>query len=149
MRELGVLDRVAVYRILDLADLGGLEAESFDAVVCVGGPLSYLLDKESVGVQQVLRVVKPGGTVVLGVMSRCPLRVPAPAHFGPMIEAAAMRQPASRLATRNTAWNEEPWRLRHVAAATMPSLPSRTGRMSSTIAGGSPWSLSATSDASP
>lgn len=69
MRELGVLDRVAEYRILDLADLSGLEAESFDAVVCVGGPLSYLLDQESVGVQQVLRVVKPGGTVVLGVMS--------------------------------------------------------------------------------
>ena len=69
MRDLGVLDLVGDYRILDLVDLSALEAESFDAVVCVGGPLSYLLDKESVGVQQVLRVVRPGGIVVLGVMS--------------------------------------------------------------------------------
>ena len=69
MRELGVLDRVDEYRVLDLVDLSALEAESFDAVVCVGGPLSYLLDKESAGVRQVLRVVRAGGVVVLGVMS--------------------------------------------------------------------------------
>ena len=69
MRELGVVHLVDEYRVLDLADLGALEAESFDAVVCVGGPLSYLMDKQSVGVQQVLRVVRPGGIVVLGVMS--------------------------------------------------------------------------------
>lgn len=69
MRELGVVDRVDEYRVLDLLDLNALEAESFDAVVCVGGPLSYLLDKESVGVSQILRVVRPGGIVVLGVMS--------------------------------------------------------------------------------
>ena len=69
MRDLGVLDRVADYRVLDLVDLGAVEPSSFDAVVCVGGPLSYLLDKESVGVGQILRVVKPGGIVVLGVMS--------------------------------------------------------------------------------
>ncbi len=69
MRDLGVLDRVDEYRVLDLADLGALEAESFDAVVCVGGPLSYLLDREADGVREVLRVVRPGGIVVLGVMS--------------------------------------------------------------------------------
>ncbi|MYJ75438.1 MAG: class I SAM-dependent methyltransferase, partial [Gammaproteobacteria bacterium] len=69
MRELGVLNQVDEYRILDLADLGALDAASFDAVVCVGGPLSYLLDKESEGLRQMLRVVKAGGIVVLGVMS--------------------------------------------------------------------------------
>lgn len=69
MRDLGVLDRVADYRVLDLVDLGAVEPSSFDAVVCVGGPLSYLLDMESVGIQQILRVVRPGGIVVLGVMS--------------------------------------------------------------------------------
>ena len=69
MRDLGVLDRVADYRVLDMVDLGAVEPSSFDAVVCVGGPLSYLLDKESVGVRQILRVVRPGGIVVLGVMS--------------------------------------------------------------------------------
>ncbi len=69
MRELGVLDLVAEHEVLDMVDLGALEPGSFDAVVCVGGPLSYLLDKEPVGVQQLLRVVRPGGIVVLGVMS--------------------------------------------------------------------------------
>ena len=69
MRELGVLDLVAEHEVLDMVDLGALEPDSFDAVVCVGGPLSYLLDKEPVGVQQLLRVVRPGGIVVLGVMS--------------------------------------------------------------------------------
>ena len=57
------------FGVLDLVDLGALEPDSFDAVVCVGGPLSYLLDKESVAVTQLLRVVRPGGIVVLGVMS--------------------------------------------------------------------------------
>ncbi|MCY3810604.1 MAG: class I SAM-dependent methyltransferase [Gammaproteobacteria bacterium] len=69
MRELGVLDLVAHYRVLDMVDLGAVEPSSFDAVVCVGGPLSYLLDKESVGIREILGVVRPGGIVVLGVMS--------------------------------------------------------------------------------
>ena len=69
MRDLGVLNQVDEYRVLDLADLSALDTASFDAVVCVGGPLSYLLDKESAGVRQILRVVKTGGIAVLGVMS--------------------------------------------------------------------------------
>lgn len=69
MRDLGVLDRVDKYRELDLADLSSLQPESFDAIVCVGGPLSYLLDKKSVGMQQMLRILKSGGIVILGVMS--------------------------------------------------------------------------------
>ena len=69
MRDLGVYDLVDDYRILDLVDLSSLKADSFDAVVCIGGPLSYLLDQESRGVQEIFRVVKPGGIVVLGVMS--------------------------------------------------------------------------------
>ena len=69
MRDLGVLDLVADHRVLDLVDLCAVEPASFDAVVCVGGPLSYVLDKEALGVRQMLRVVRPGGIVVLGVMS--------------------------------------------------------------------------------
>ena len=69
MRDLGVLDLVDEYRVVDLVDMGAFEPESFDAVVCVGGVLSYLLDKESVGVREILRVLRPGGIAVLGVMS--------------------------------------------------------------------------------
>ena len=69
MRDLGVLHRVADYRVLDIADLSTVGTESFDAVVCIGGPLNYLLDQEQAAVAELLRVVKPGGKLVLGVMS--------------------------------------------------------------------------------
>ena len=69
MQELGVLDSVHEYRVLDLIDLGELKRGSFDAVVCIGGPLSYLLDKEPVALQQIIHVLKPRGIAVLGVMS--------------------------------------------------------------------------------
>ena len=69
MQELGVLGLVDDYRCLDLVDLSALEAESFDAVVCIGGALCYLLDRAPSGVQQILRVLRPGGVAVLGVMS--------------------------------------------------------------------------------
>lgn len=69
MDDLGVLDRVDEYRELDLVDLSSFQLETFDAIVCVGGPLSYLMDKESEGIQQMLRILKSGGIVILGVMS--------------------------------------------------------------------------------
>ena len=69
MQELGVLDSVHEYRVLDLVDLSELTKGSFDAVVCIGGPLSYLLDKEPVALQQIIQILKPGGIAVLGVMS--------------------------------------------------------------------------------
>lgn len=69
MSELGVRHLVDEYLTLDLVDLNALSEASFDAVICIGGPLSYLLDRAKDGVTQVLRVVKPGGYVVVGVMS--------------------------------------------------------------------------------
>lgn len=69
MRELGIVDLVDEYRVLDLVNLGDVNDGSFDAVVCIGGPLSYLLDRAKVGVQEILRVLKPGGIAIVGVMS--------------------------------------------------------------------------------
>lgn len=69
MRELGLLNLVGKYRKVDLSDLGEFEDCSFDAVVCVGGPLSYLLDHAKRGVQEALRVVRSGGIVIVGVMA--------------------------------------------------------------------------------
>ena len=69
MRDLGVVDLVDEYRVLDLVDLSEINDSCFDAIVCIGGPLSYLLNKAKVGVQELIRVVKPGGVVILGVMS--------------------------------------------------------------------------------
>jgi SAM-dependent methyltransferase len=53
----------------DLTDLSEFEDGSFDTVVCFGGPLSYLLDDAPSGLAELVRVTKPGGLVLVSVMS--------------------------------------------------------------------------------
>lgn len=60
-----VLDRV----VADVADLSRWETGAFDVAVCYGGPLSYLLDRDEQAVAELVRVTKPGGLVILSVMS--------------------------------------------------------------------------------
>ncbi len=54
---------------LDVCDLSHLESESFDAVVCYGGPLSYVFDHALAALQECVRVCKSGGHVLVSVMS--------------------------------------------------------------------------------
>ena len=56
-------------QLLDILDLGGFPGASFDAVVCFGGPLSYVLGEADAALDELLRVTKPGGHVLLSVMS--------------------------------------------------------------------------------
>jgi len=49
--------------------MGIFEDASFDCVVCIGGVINYLLDKEKDGVKELLRVLKPGGILIVGAMS--------------------------------------------------------------------------------
>ncbi|MGE5461055.1 MAG: class I SAM-dependent methyltransferase [Solirubrobacterales bacterium] len=65
-REHGVEDR----RVADVLDLSAFPDGSFDAVVCYGGPLSWVLDEADRALDELLRVTRPGGHVLLGVMSR-------------------------------------------------------------------------------
>ncbi len=69
MKELGKIDAIKAFHVADMIDMDMFEDDEFDNVVCIGGPLSYLLDKEKEGVQELLRVTKPGGTIIMGVMS--------------------------------------------------------------------------------
>lgn len=55
--------------LLDITDLGRFPDGSFDAVVCFGGPLSYVLERVDAAFAELLRVVKPHGRVLVSVMS--------------------------------------------------------------------------------
>ena len=63
--EHAVLER----RRLDVCDLSGFANGEFDAVVCYGGPLSYVFDKRRQAVEEMLRVLRPGGALLVSVMS--------------------------------------------------------------------------------
>jgi SAM-dependent methyltransferase len=54
---------------LDICDLGHLPDDRFDAVVCFGGPLSYVRGRAGVALGELARVTRPGGHVLLSVMS--------------------------------------------------------------------------------
>lgn len=69
MRELSLFDRIKSYYVLDVLDMGMFEDSSFDGVVCIGGVINYLLDKEKDGIQELLRVLKPSGVLIVGAMS--------------------------------------------------------------------------------
>jgi ubiquinone/menaquinone biosynthesis C-methylase UbiE len=52
----------------DITDLSRFGDDSFDAVVCYGGPLSYVMDRADEALGELLRVAKPSAPVLLSVM---------------------------------------------------------------------------------
>lgn len=69
MKELSLFDKIDAFHVLDILDMSIFPDTTFDCVVCIGGVINYLLDKEKDGVQEMLRVLKPGGIIILGSMS--------------------------------------------------------------------------------
>lgn len=67
--EAGYEDAVVAREMLDIVDLTRFPSESFDAVVCYGGALSYVFEQAGAALGELLRVTKPGGHVLLSVMS--------------------------------------------------------------------------------
>ena len=55
---------------LDICDLSAFPDDQFDAVVCFGGPISYVMDRADDALSELCRVTRPGGHVLLSVMSR-------------------------------------------------------------------------------
>jgi SAM-dependent methyltransferase len=49
--------------------MGRLGDESFDAIVCYGGPLSYVLERGADALQECVRVCREGGYILASVMS--------------------------------------------------------------------------------
>lgn len=69
MKELALFDKVKAYHVLDVLNMTIFADSSFDCVVCIGGVINYLLDKEQDGLEELLRVLKPGGILIVGAMS--------------------------------------------------------------------------------
>lgn len=67
--EAGCEGSVVGREVLDIVDLSAFAPEQFDAVVCYGGPLSYVLERAGEALDELLRVTKRGGHVLLSVMS--------------------------------------------------------------------------------
>jgi ubiquinone/menaquinone biosynthesis C-methylase UbiE len=54
---------------MDIVDLSEIPDDSFDASVAFGGPLSYVFDLAGDALAGLLRITKPGGYILLSVMS--------------------------------------------------------------------------------
>ncbi len=67
--EFGFEKAILFRSVADVVDLSTLPVQSFDAVVCFGGPLSYVFDKADQSVNEMHRVLKPGGILLVSVMS--------------------------------------------------------------------------------
>jgi SAM-dependent methyltransferase len=67
--DAGASSSVVGHDILDICDLSRFEDGTFDTVVCYGGPLSYVRELADVALGELVRVTKPGGYVLISVMS--------------------------------------------------------------------------------
>jgi SAM-dependent methyltransferase len=67
--EAGLEGAVVARQVMDVVDLSALSTGACDVAVCYGGALSYVLDRAGEALEELLRVTKPGGYVLLSVMS--------------------------------------------------------------------------------
>jgi SAM-dependent methyltransferase len=69
LADAGLESAVEARELADIVDLSAFADGEFDTVVCYGGPLSHVMDHADRALGELLRVTKPGGHVLLGVMS--------------------------------------------------------------------------------
>src|SRR2546426_5625273 len=69
LSEAGLEGFVERRELADVVDLSRFKADSFDSIVCYGGPLSFVLDRADDALGELIRVTKHGGHVLLSVMS--------------------------------------------------------------------------------
>jgi ubiquinone/menaquinone biosynthesis C-methylase UbiE len=62
-------DAVEARVLADVLDLSRFADGEFDATVCYGGPISYVLDEAPRAVAELARVTRPGGHALVSVMS--------------------------------------------------------------------------------
>ena len=79
--------------VADITDLSRFGDGSFDAVVCYGGPLSYVVDQADRALSELVRVVRSGGHVLLSVMAL----VGAFSHSADVVVKLALRDGPEKL----------------------------------------------------
>jgi ubiquinone/menaquinone biosynthesis C-methylase UbiE len=106
LAEAGLEEQIVERQIADVLDLSRWEDSSFDATVCLGGPLSYVVDRAEDGLAELVRVTKPGGHVLLSVMSV----VGTVVHFLPLLLDLARRDgvPTQEEIVRTGLLSDEP-----------------------------------------
>ena len=67
--EAGVIDKVEEFVQADITDLSIYPDRSFDVVVCYGGALSYVCEKRQQAADELKRLVKKDGLLLVSVMS--------------------------------------------------------------------------------
>ena len=77
----GLEEQVVERELADVLDLSRWDDASFDATICFGGPLSYVVDRADDGIAELVRVTRPGGHVLVSVMSL----VGTVTHFLPIL----------------------------------------------------------------
>lgn len=70
VKEAGYEESVLWRKQMDISEPLNLLDNEFDAVVCYGGPLSYIFDKAPKALAELIRITKPNGYIFLGVMSK-------------------------------------------------------------------------------
>jgi SAM-dependent methyltransferase len=65
----GFADSVEGWHQLDICDLRRFPDAAFDTVVAFGGPLSYVFEHRDRALSECARVLRPGGVLLLSVMS--------------------------------------------------------------------------------
>jgi ubiquinone/menaquinone biosynthesis C-methylase UbiE len=67
--EAGVRGNITAFNCLDVCDLSEIPDASFDAVLCLGGALSYVRDGRHRAISELMRVARPGSPLIVSVMS--------------------------------------------------------------------------------
>jgi SAM-dependent methyltransferase len=67
--EAGAESAVESRAVADVLELSQFSDGAFDATVCYGGALSYVLDEAPQGIAELVRVTRSGGTVLVSVMA--------------------------------------------------------------------------------
>jgi SAM-dependent methyltransferase len=67
--EAGFSGRINEYIVRDICDLSRFQDGNFDLVICFGGALTYVCEKRQKAASELIRVLKPGGVILVSVMS--------------------------------------------------------------------------------